>query len=188
MLPFWKRGMIWSIICWDRLFALQFIFPIDAVCSDSYNYLIPGCSLHFPPSWWFPSMFICHQYSSIPMYCLTLMTTSISQSFIFIISRWCKISYNQQIPCPMMWCLHLLNTVDSSLDLPMSAPSLAQATIQALEAHAHLGTYLWILTLNFGDNETMARMKHLVYTVTFSVSVFKLLFVISTILVFYTFY
>lgn len=45
--------------------------------------------------------------------------------------------------------------------------------------------YLWILTLNFGDDETMARISRLIYNVTFSVSVFKVLFMISTIPIFY---
>jgi hypothetical protein len=82
---------------------------------------------------------------------------------------------HNQLPCLTMRSLQLCpysNTSDLHPDLPTSPLSLARTTVQALSARADLGASpLWTLKLDFGDDETTTKLKCLVYTIDFWVSV-----------------
>jgi hypothetical protein len=82
---------------------------------------------------------------------------------------------HDQLLCPMIQSLDLSpcsNVSGFHPNSPISSLSLAQATVQALEARASFGASpLWILELDFGDDETTTKLKRLVYDTTFRVSV-----------------
>jgi hypothetical protein len=82
---------------------------------------------------------------------------------------------HNKLPCPTLRSLQLCpdsNTLDLHLDSSTSPLSLARATIEVLSARADFGASpLWTLKLNFGDDQTAIRLKWLVYTMEFWVSV-----------------
>jgi F-box-like len=80
---------------------------------------------------------------------------------------------HDKLPCPTLRTLNLgPNTSDIHPDSFTSPLNLARTTIQILSARADFGASpLWILKLNFGDDQTAIRLKWLVYILEFRVSV-----------------
>jgi hypothetical protein len=82
---------------------------------------------------------------------------------------------HDKFPCPTLRFLQLApysNTSDIHPDSSTSPLNLARTTIQVLSARADFGASpLRTLKLNFGDDQTAIRLKWLVYTMKFWVSV-----------------